>query len=43
MLYINNPMDLLQTLVFGYPGQVNDYAPRVHRTAPRPRQAESQR
>jgi hypothetical protein len=33
MLYINNPMDLVQTLVFGFPGQVNDYAPRVFCTA----------
>lgn len=33
VLYINNPMDLVQTLVFGFPGQVNDYAPRVHCTA----------
>jgi endonuclease NucS-like protein len=33
VLYVNNPMDLVQTLVFGFPGQVNDYAPRVHCTA----------
>jgi Endonuclease NucS len=32
-LYINNPMDLVQTLVFGFPGQINDYGPRVHCTA----------
>jgi hypothetical protein len=33
VLYINNPMDLVQTLVFGFPSRVNDYAPRVHCTA----------